>query len=155
MTSTTFYLNKATQKIRCTGFSLIELMIVVAIIAIISAVAFPAYKKQTLKGHRVDAKSAVLEAAAREEKFFATNNKYSSTATDLNYAALPFNVVSGTQTVYVLSIAVNAAGSTYTVTATPSGDQQGDACYTYVLDNLGTQSNQVSGGGANSTSGCW
>jgi type IV pilus assembly protein PilE len=155
MMRTPFYLNEPVKKARSTGFSLIELMIVVAIIAIISAVAFPAYKKQTLKGHRVDAKSAVLEAAAREEKFFATNNKYSSAATDLNYAAVPFDVLSGTQKVYVLNIAVNAAGSTYTITAIPQGDQQADACYTYAIDNFGSQTNQVSGGGANTTSGCW
>ena len=143
------YLNKYVKS----GFTLIELMIVVAIVAILSMVAYPAYKKQILKGHRVDAKSAVLEAAAREEKFFATNNRYSALATDLNYATL--NVVSnGQQVVYVLNIATPTT-TTYTITAVPSGDQQNDACYTYKIDNFGVQSNQTSGGAVNSTAGCW
>lgn len=139
-----------------TGFTLIELMIVVAVLAILAAVAYPTYKKQIQKGHRVDAKSAVLEAAAREEKFFATNNRYSSLASDLNYAALPFSVISSGQTVYTLNIAVNTTGTpTYLITAVPANDQVNDACYTYAIDNFGVQSNQLSGGATNTTTGCW
>ncbi len=141
---------------RSQGFSLIELMIVVAIMAILAAVAYPAYNKQIRKGHRVDAKSAVLEAAAREEKFFATNNQYSNFAPNLNYAALPFDVVSSGQKVYVLSIAVNTLGTpTYLITATPFGDQVNDACYTYQIDNFGTQANLLSGGASNTATDCW
>lgn len=144
------------NKTRAIGFTLIELMIVVAVLAILAAVAYPTYKKQIQKGHRVDAKSAVLEAAAREEKFFATNNKYSNIASDLNYAALPFNVISSGQIVYTLNIAVNTTGTpTYLITAMPTNDQNNDACYTYAIDNFGVQSNQLSGGAANTTAGCW
>lgn len=144
------------QKQRTQGFTLIELMIVVAIVAILVVVAYPAYSKQIRKGHRVDAKSAVLEAAAREEKFFATHNQYSNVAVDLNYAALPFDVISNGQKVYELSITVNTAGApTYLITATPFGDQVNDACHTYQVDNFGTQANLSSGGAPNSTTGCW
>lgn len=152
----TFCPHQKFRHIAATGFTLIELMMVVAIVAILASIAYPAYKKQIQKGHRVDAKSAVLEAAAREEKFFATNNKYSKTAADLNYAALPFDVLSSGKKVYELDITINTTGApSYTITAKPFGDQVNDACYTYQIDNFGVQTNLVSGGGANSTTGCW
>jgi type IV pilus assembly protein PilE len=152
-----FRLTRTAKKKWVTGFTLIELMIVVAIVAILATIAYPAYKTQILKGHRADAKSAVLEAAAREEKFFATHNVYSRTALDLNYVAVPFDVLSNGQKVYSLDITLNLAGAapSYTIKATPFNNQVNDACYTYVIDNFGVQSNETAGGATNTTTGCW
>ena len=59
------------------GFTLIELMVTVAIVAILSAIAYPAYTEYILKSRRTDAKNALLDLAARQERFYSLNNKYS------------------------------------------------------------------------------
>ena len=140
------------------GFTLIELMVVVAVIGILAAVAYPAYTQQIRKGHRADAKTAVLDMAAREEKFFAINNAYTDVgdATGLNYGisgALSVPVTSNGGTYYNLT--VSASSTDYTIKATPTGSQTSDPCYTYQLTSNGVQSNLVAGGGANTTTGCW
>ena len=138
------------------GFTLIELMIVLAIVAILATIAYPSYQQQILKGHRADAKSAVLEVAAREEKYFATHNKYSNIAGELNYTSIPFDVISSGQKVYSLGVTINTTGApAYTITATPSGSQAVDVCYAYVINNFGVQSNMTAGGIINNTAGCW
>ncbi|MFT5532539.1 MAG: type IV pilus assembly protein PilE [Burkholderiaceae bacterium] len=137
------------------GFTLIELMIVVAIVAILAAIAFPSYTQQVRKGRRVDAKSAMLDLAARQEKFFATNNRYSVSGTALNYGNnFPISLVTGSVTSYTMTV-TQVAVTDYTITATPAGDQVADACNTYVLNNFGVQSNLTAGGAANTTTGCW
>ncbi|EGF31960.1 Type IV pilus biogenesis protein PilE [Oxalobacteraceae bacterium IMCC9480] len=137
------------------GFTLVELMIVVAIVAILASIAYPSYTQQVRKGRRVDAKSAILELAAREEKFFATNNQYSLSGTALNYGSdFPISLITGGNTSYALNI-TQATVSDYTITATPVGDQVADACNTFVFNNFGVQSNRTAGGSANTTTGCW
>src|SRR5258708_40052678 len=75
------------------GFTLVELMVVIVIVAILAAIAIPGYTSQIRKSRRTEARNALLDAAAREERFFATNNYYTVTGTDLGYgAALPVHV---------------------------------------------------------------
>ena len=80
----------ATGRRRGHGFTLIELMIVVVIVAILAAVALPAYNDSVRKSRRTAAKTAVLDMASREEKFYTTNNAYASTASNLGEYAVPF-----------------------------------------------------------------
>ncbi|BBT78877.1 hypothetical protein WP8S18E11_05430 [Aeromonas veronii] len=65
------------------GFSLIELMIVVAIVAILGTIAYPSYQQYVLTSHRVEAKSMLLNAANRQETYFMDFNQYASSITDL------------------------------------------------------------------------
>ena len=138
-------------KSRRGGFTLI----VVAIVAILSAIALPSYQRYVQKSRRVDAKNAVLDMAAREEKYFATNNNYSIRGTDLGYAMDNAILVNASGTSYYTLTATQVTSSDYTITATPTGSQVTDACYSYLINHLGVQSNAAAGGSANTTTGCW
>jgi type IV pilus assembly protein PilE len=137
------------------GFTLVELMIVVAIVAILAAIAYPSYAQQVRKGRRVDAKSAMLDLAARQEKFFVTNNRYSVSGLSLNYGSeFPISLVTGGVTSYTMTVTQGAV-TDYTITATPVGDQINDPCAIYQFNNFGVQSNLTVSNGANATTGCW
>lgn len=136
------------------GFTLIELMVAVAIVGILGAIALPSYQEYVKKGRRVDAKNAVLDMAAREERFFATQNKYTMVPADLGYqGAFPVAVPSGSQSFYKLDVIADA--TSFSATATPTGTQVSDKCYAYGINHLGAQSNTASDGGANATPDCW
>jgi type IV pilus assembly protein PilE len=142
------------------GFTLIELMIAVAIVSILTAVAIPAYSSYVQKARRTDAKNAILDFAARQERYYSVNNQYATTAANLGYGgAFPVSVqTSGSTAYYTLNEAVVAGtattGPTYTVTVAPiAGQAQAtDACGSYVLTNLGVQSNT---GNSLATAKCW
>ncbi len=139
------------------GFTLIELMITVAIIAILAMIAYPSYQQYVLKSHRVDAKTALLDLAARQERYFTLQNIYASSPAVLGYgaASFPMAVQSGGQSYYTLGMQQvnNAASSpTYTAIATPSGPQQRDTCGTYSINQLGVQGNT---GNTTPTAQCW
>lgn len=69
------------------GFSLIEVLIVVAIVAILATVALPSYQDSVRKGNRSDGQAALLEAASRMERFFYDNNTYTADLQDIGYAS--------------------------------------------------------------------
>jgi type IV pilus assembly protein PilE len=77
---------------RSAGFTLIELMITVVIATVLISIAIPSYSKSIRKSRRTEAKSALLDIAGREERFFNTNNKYSILPSDIGYGAagVPF-----------------------------------------------------------------
>ncbi|MGN4867484.1 type IV pilin protein [Aeromonas caviae] len=95
------------------GFSLIELMIVVAVVAILSAIAYPSYQHYLLVSHRVEAKNMLLDAANRQETYFMDFNRYTSSAVALN---IPENSASG-----FYHLVMEAADNTYTLFATQMG----------------------------------
>jgi type IV pilus assembly protein PilE len=141
------------------GFSLIELMIVVAIVAILTAIALPQYRKQIQKSNRSAAKSALLDLARREETYYSTNNSYTLDLATLGYASVANNsiqVPSSSNPLYTVGFSAPAAAgssaTTYTATATPTGSQVGDSCGNFSVDYLG---NQQATGTANGSSGCW
>lgn len=68
------------------GFTLIEVMIVVVIVAILAAVAIPSYQNSIQKTRRADAKETLTRVAAAQERYFFTNNKYASDLTELGFA---------------------------------------------------------------------
>jgi type IV pilus assembly protein PilE len=133
------------------GFSLIELMIVVVVLSILTAIAIPSYQRYVLKSHRTDAKTALFNLASMEERFFSTSSTYSTLPTDLGYSAgnFPFNTLNGdyaiSQSGFVAAVPPSAlapAGTpaTYAFTATAIGVQAGDTnCLTFTLDSHGAQ----------------
>jgi len=122
------------------GFTLIELMITVAIVAILAAVAFPAYTSQIAKGRRAEAKAIVLEASQWMERYYAENNRY-----DQNTAGVAvsdtFNNrfkqsprLPGTA---MYNIALSGlTQTTYTITATRTGSMASDSCGDYSITQL-------------------
>ena len=134
------------------GFTLIELMVVVAVAALLATVAYPSYVNQVRKSRRADAKTALLDLAARQERFFSINNTYTSNGSNLGYAgAFPQNVLTGSTAYYQLNVTA-ASATAYTLSATPIGDQTADPCGSYGLDQSG---NQTTSGGTLSTASCW
>ena len=149
---------------RSDGFTLIEIVVAMLIIAILGTVALSSYINQSRKSRRTEARTAVLDLAGREERNFSTNNFYSTDPVALGYAVLgsgatfPQSVGSG---FYTVNVVVTAAvpgpppvPATYTITATAVGDQLKDtSCRTFTLDNTGAQTATTSGGAATTT--CW
>ena len=138
---------------RTAGFTLIELMITVAVVAILGTIAMVSYTKQIQKSRRTDARSAIMDLAGREEKLFSTVNAYSATPSELGYTVnpdtFPFNLPNND---YQISLTIGAPPVSYSITATAINAQAGDtACASLGLDQLGTQSNT----GTDTTSACW
>ena len=151
-------MNNSAPDPRQRGFTLIEIMITIVILGVLLAVAIPSYQAQVIRGRRLDARSALLEASSREEKLYAISNQYSATAVDLGYPNLPFAISSsgnGTS-YYTLSLTISNAGASYVATATPTAGQTQDFdCYTYTVDQSGARGNLNANGQPTSTSGCW
>ncbi len=119
------------------GFTLIELMITVAIIAILASIALPAYQNSVAKARRADAQGALMGLANAMERLFTTNSSYLGAA---GTQASPANTgspwvfstvshVDGGTASYNLTISA-ATANTFTLTATPTGPQAGDGIMT-------------------------
>lgn len=135
------------------GFTLIELVIAMVITAVLAAIAIPAYSHYVLQARRTDAKTALLDLASLEERYFSVNNTYTAVPTNLGYtgASFPVSVGSGYYTVNV-AVTAPATGTlaTYTLTANAAGNQTKDTlCTSFTLTNAGVQ---TSSDPANS---CW
>ena len=137
------------------GFTLVELMVVMAIVVILFSVAIPSYQMQVRKSHRTEAKTALMDLAGREERLYSTTNNYSSTPSALGYTVtgntVPFAVGSGYYQVTITNIAAGPP-PTFTVTATPlTADQQKDTqCTSFSINQAGTRT--ATGSSPNS---CW
>jgi type IV pilus assembly protein PilE len=152
------------------GVTLIELMIVVVIVSILAAVALPSYTAYVLRSHRVEAKTALLDLAGREERYYSTSQTgafYTNLNTALGYPTpFPTTVGSGYYTVSVCQIGGPGAGAcagthtaqtapAYEIDATAVGNQVNDTqCATFSVDNTGQQWAFTSAGVAN-TQYCW
>jgi type IV pilus assembly protein PilE len=140
------------------GFTLIELMITVAIVAILATIAAATYSSEVQKSRRTDARTALLDLAGREEKLFSVTNAYSALPSDLGYAAVgvpwPITVGSGYYQVTVVTPdpAQPALTSSYSITATPISTQVNDTqCKSLSVNQAGLQSST----GTATTATCW
>ena len=115
-----------------TGFTLIELMITVAVIAILAAVAMPSYREYVLRGNRLEAQSLLSDAAARQERWKAQNGSYTTDTIKLGAKA--------EHGFYTLSIVIDPLTGNYVMTATRAGTQRTDKkCGEFSLDAIGTK----------------
>jgi type IV pilus assembly protein PilE len=140
---------------RRAGFTLIELMIAVLIIGILTRLALPYFKNQIRESRRTDAKTALLDLASREERFYATNSMYTSAWTSLysnNFSGTSLLVPDANSPTYTIAFSGTPTATSFALAATPyTTDQAKDYCGTYTLNNFGDQGNT----GNTITTGCW
>ena len=129
------------------GFTLIELMITVAIIGILSAIAYPAYTNYVKRGHRSEGRAALLDTAAKLERFYSDRSRY-ATAYNTFPALTGFSTTTETGK-YTLSIATSGTYQAYTLTATPTFDDPDCGNLTY------TQAGTKGISGTSSAAECW
>lgn len=137
------------------GYTLIELMIVVAIIAILAGIAYPLYIHYVEQSRRSTAITALQQAAAAEEKHYAAYNAYAVNLTGLpGYTKNSVDIPSSQEHWYTLTIGADTSGgSAYKITATPTGAQAKDACGTFILTATGART--VSNSSGKSATDCW
>jgi type IV pilus assembly protein PilE len=133
------------------GFTLIELMITVAIIAILAAVALPSYQDYVRKSRRADAQSFMSEVVARQQHWLVDRRAYAASITDAPASnglgmTIPTNVAS----YYTVTLATDNTTNppSFTVTGTPAGSQATEKCGTLTINQSGTKT--ASGSGT-----CW
>lgn len=119
------------------GFTLIELMIAVAVIAILSAVAYPAYNTQVRKSKRAAAKAEMVEYGQRAERQHTLNNSYAGFRFSENNSTTIASPRDGSRARYTITIA--PAANTFTITAVPLGDQARDPCGTLTVNQAGVK----------------
>lgn len=130
------------------GFTLIELMVTVAIIGILAAIAYPSYIQYIVRGNRAAAEAFLLEVSTVQERFLVDTRAYATTLAALGYPSVPSAVSSN----YQVTVAVVAGPPQgYVLTAAPLAGQASNdaACGTLTL--TGTGDKAASGGGTN----CW
>ena len=149
------------------GFTLIELIVAAVIIAILAAIAIPSYQNYVLKSHRTEAKTALLDLASMEERYFSAQNAYSQNPSEVGYSGATFPVTVGNGyyqvNIYAPGWAAataptgpNTAGTpaTFAFIATPLGNQVNDSpCAAFILTsgNLQTATDISS----NPNPACW
>ena len=126
------------------GFTLVELMITVAIIGILAAIAYPNYEEYTRRANRADAQAIMLENAQFMERYFTTNGTYAGA--DLPKQQSP---ESGTAK-YTLPDPAGDATS-YLIQAVPSGTYTDPLCGTLTIDQTGSKTED----GTGALSDCW
>lgn len=145
------------KPVRQRGFTLIELMITVAIVGILTAIALPSYSEYTRRGHRADARTGLMQAVQWLER--------AATATGVYPTELPNalqwkdgNGVSDPGKRYDISFVVGNSNAAFTLQAIPKkpGPQASDKCGTYTLSNTGVRgANGKTSGQAGYDASCW
>ena len=114
------------------GVTLIELMIVVVVISILAAVAYPNYQEFTARAKRNEARSALLRLAVNQERFYLNNNTFTQDLTQLGFGTTP---TADTETGYYRIRVTAANASNYTATATYlHGGAEALKCLTFTID---------------------
>lgn len=130
--------NRPLGGLRQRGVTLMELMIVVVIVSIMAAIAYPNYRDFTARAHRNEAKAFLLEIAQNQERFYLQNSTY-GTLTQLGYPGDTITTDTGSYSVTV--IAPNASNFTARA-AYLKGGSEAAKCLTFEIDGRGAQTSQ-------------
>ncbi len=123
------------------GFTLLELMIVVTVVAILAAVAYPSYQEHVRSARREDAKQNLMQMAQKMEHVYATNLSYANSGVTASSAGYQLSISTATSTTYIL-LATPSAGTPQAV----------DRCGVLSLSRDGTKSAKK---GATVVTDCW
>ncbi len=148
-------LNAAHPRRHASGFTLIELMVVIAVVAILGSLAVSTYRSYILRTNRTEGRMALLRIQVAQEKYFLQNNQYAqdiATVIAAPPAGLGIDLTAGGVTTggnYTLSFSAVTA-NTYTLQAVATGNQTKDtaACLTFTINEQGQRTPADS-------SGCW
>jgi type IV pilus assembly protein PilE len=151
------------------GFTLIELMVTVAIVGILASIAYPSYQDSVMKSRRADVKGVMLGLANAMERRFTENNSYCDLGgagganscfagpadTGVNDTGTPSNYTIPTETASFYTVTISAAtASSYTLSAARTGAQSTDKCGTLTLTHTGVKGVTGAATGVNATN-CW
>lgn len=117
------------HRTRESGFTLIELMIVVAIVAILAAIAYPSYQEHVRKTRRAQARVDLTETVQLLERYHSARNTYAGFSSD--------NVRNTQSTFYTISFDGTPDATSFTLKAAPSGGQSNDKCGTLTINQAG------------------
>lgn len=128
------------------GFTLVELMITIAIIGILASIAYPSYTDYVVTSNRAEAQRELVRIANLQEQYFVNTRTYTATLTDVGLAANPYVTDTGN---YSIAATIADSGLSFTLTATAQGNQasKDSTCLTLTVDQNGEK-------GGTSTS-CW
>ena len=136
------------------GLTLVELMIVVAVMAILATIAYPLYTAQAQKSRRADARTILLQIAQAEERYFSVNGNYAVSLQSLSIDSGLVGGCSGSSCntergYYTVTLSQPGGATTFQVAAAPvaGGPQATDACTQLTVNQLGVRSG--------SGTGCW
>lgn len=133
------------RRLRVPGFTLIEVVVAMAIVAILAAVAVPTYRSAIRKGERANARAIMMENAQFMERYHAAADTYVG-------ATLPTTVSPKgallTKIKYNITLTPDPTATTFTISAAPANSQIGDSCGTMTISSTGATT-------AATSTGCW
>ncbi len=140
---------------RYRGFTLIELMIAVAIVALIAAIAYPSYRDSVLRSRRSDAKVALTQTAQTLERCYSQFASYDASSCPVQATTQSTTAITSPEGYYTVNVADTATTFTLTATPTTKGGQDDDTtCHSFTLTETGKRGS-TSQAGSDTTSTCW